>query len=87
MTIYWLIYVQILNECNHLYWIDVAPVHTDCNLFVQTQRREVFEDLQNALKVMNIINDQTSIPNALYAMWLLENKQLRLGININVSSY
>lgn len=48
------------------------------------QRREVFEDLQNALKVMNIINDQTPIPNALYAMWLLENKQLRLGVNINV---
>lgn len=62
----------------------MAPVHTDCNSFVMAQRREVFEDLQNALKVMNIINDQTPIPNALYAMWLLENKQLRLGVNINV---
>lgn len=49
-----------------------------------SQRREVFEDLHNALRVMNLISDQTPIPNILYAMWLLENKQLRLGININV---
>lgn len=50
-----------------------------------TQRREVFEDLHNALRVMNIISEQTPLPNILYAMWLLENKQLRLGVNIQVS--
>lgn len=49
------------------------------------QRREVFDDLHNALRVMNIIGEQTPIPNVLYAMWLLENKQLRVGVNINVS--
>lgn len=49
-----------------------------------TQRREVFEDLHNALRVMNIINEQTLLPNVLYAMWLLEKKQLRLGTNVNV---
>lgn len=64
---------------------DVAPVHTDCNAFVMTQRREVFEDLQNALRIMNIISEQTPMPNIFYAMWLLENKQLRLGVNINVN--
>lgn len=50
-----------------------------------TQRHDVFEDLRQALRIMNIINDQTPIPNMLYAMWLLENKQLRQGTNINVS--
>lgn len=65
--------------------LDVAPVHPDCHAFVMTQRREVFEDLHNALRVMNIISEQTPIPNVLYSMWLLENKQLRLGVNINVS--
>lgn len=64
---------------------DVAPVHPDCHAFVMLQRREVFDDLHNALRVMNIIGEQTPIPNVLYAMWLLENKQLRLGVNINVS--
>lgn len=49
------------------------------------QRQEVYDDLNNALRVMNIINDQTPTSNAFYAMWLLENKQLRLGLNINVS--
>lgn len=51
------------------------------------QRRDVFEDLRQALRIMNIINDQTPIPNMLYAMWLLENKQLRQGTNINVSCF
>lgn len=64
---------------------DVTPVHPDCNSFVMTQRQDVFEDLRQALRIMNIINDQTPIPNMLYAMWLLENKQLRQGTNINVS--
>ncbi|XP_055322933.1 TBC1 domain family member 7 [Sitodiplosis mosellana] len=63
--------------------LDVAPVHPDCHAFVMTQRREVFEDLHNALRVMHIISEQTPIPNVLYTMWLLENKQLRLGVNIN----
>lgn len=49
------------------------------------QRREVYDDLNNALNVINIINDRTPIPNVFNAMWLLENKQLRLGFNINVS--
>lgn len=48
------------------------------------QRRQVYDDLYNALKVMNIITEQTPIPIVFYAMWLLENKQLRLGLNINV---
>lgn len=64
---------------------DVTPVHPDCHPFVMTQRHDVFEDLRQALRIMNIVNDQTPIPNMLYAMWLLENKQLRQGTNINVS--
>lgn len=70
---------MLFNLCT-----DVAPVHTDCHLFVMAQRREVFEDLHNALRVMNIISDQSPVPNVHYAMWLLENRQLRLGANINV---
>lgn len=65
---------------------DVTPVHPDCHQFVITQRRDVFDDLRQALRIMKIINDQTPIPNMLYAMWLLENKQLRQGANINVSA-
>lgn len=49
-----------------------------------TQRQEVYDDLNHALRIMNIINDQTPTSNVFYAMWLLENKQLRLGLNINV---
>lgn len=66
-------------------FVDVAPMHTDCQSFVMNQRQEVYDDLNRALHVMNIINDQTPTSNAFYAMWLLENKQLHLGLNINVS--
>lgn len=51
-----------------------------------TQRSEVYEDLLRALQVINIINEQTPIPNIFYAMWLLENRQLGLSVNIKVNS-
>lgn len=62
-------------------------MYSDCQAFVMTQRQEVYDDLSHALRVMNIINDQTPTSNVCYAMWLLENKQLTLGLNITVSSY
>lgn len=75
------VFISCLSDTN----ADVAPVYTDCHAFVMTQRREVYEDLYSALSVMTIINDRTPLPNVFYAMWLLENKQLPLGFNINVS--
>lgn len=48
------------------------------------QRTAVYEDLLKALQVLQIVNDRTPTANTFYAMWLLENKQLSLGLNINV---
>lgn len=62
----------------------MAPLYPDCHDFVMTQRSEVYEDLLRALHVMNIVNDQTPISNTFYAMWLLENRQLSLSVNIKV---
>lgn len=49
------------------------------------QRTEVYDDLLRALQVMSIVNERTPVPNVFYAMWLLENRQLSLSANINVS--
>lgn len=68
-------------------FVDVAPVYPDCHDFVMAQRSEVYEDLLRALQVMNIISDQTPVPNAFFAMWLLENRQLSLSANIKVSIF
>lgn len=48
------------------------------------QRKAVYEDLLSALHTMRIVNGKTPTANVFHAMWLLENKQLALGFNINV---
>lgn len=45
----------------------------------------VYEDLFRALKVLRLIDDKTSKSRIFYAMWLLENRKLKAGVNINVS--
>lgn len=50
-----------------------------------SQRKAVYEDLKAALNIMQLITDKTPTANVFYAMWLLENKQLTIGLNINVS--
>lgn len=51
------------------------------------QKNAVFEDLQHALKIMGIVDEKTSKSKVFHAMWLLENKRLQIGININVGFY
>lgn len=60
-------------------------MYSDCTSFVLAQRTEVYDDLLRALQVMSIVNERTPVPNVFYAMWLLENRQLSLSANINVS--
>lgn len=65
---------------------DVAPVYPDCHTFVMNQRSEVYDDLNRALQVMNIVNERTPLPNIFYAMWLLENRKLSHSVHVKVSN-
>lgn len=65
----------------------VTPAYTDSCKYVMTQREAVYEDLLRALQVMRIVDDKTPKPKVLYAMWLLETKQLCLGYDLNVRHY
>lgn len=49
-----------------------------------TQRVAVYEDLYRALGILRIIDDKTPTSRVFHAMWLLENKKLKSGFNINV---
>lgn len=60
---------------------------SDSHAYVMTQRKAVYEDLLAALHTMHIVNEKTPTANVFYAMWLLENKQLTLSFNINVSCW
>jgi len=78
---------------NHLWnlLLGVSPLYTENHDFILDQRTQVYVDLLSALQIMRIIDDgkggvimQKS--KIFYAMFLLENKQLHLGFNINTSS-
>ncbi|XP_019528560.2 TBC1 domain family member 7 [Aedes albopictus] len=67
--------------------LGVTPAYTDSCKYVMTQREAVYEDLLRALQVMRIVDDKTPKPKVLYAMWLLETKQLCLGYDLNQESH
>lgn len=67
--------------------LGVAPVYADSREYVLQQRLAVYEDLQRALRMLRIVDDKTAQPNVFHAMWLLENRRLKSGFNINVIIY
>lgn len=79
---------------NHLWnlLLGVSPLYTENHDFILEQRTQVYQDLLKALQIMRIIDDGKggvimSKSKIFYAMFLLENKQLHLGFNINVSFF
>ena len=63
----------------------VTPVYDKSREYVMEQRVAVYNDLLKALKIMRIVDETTPTSRVLYAMWLLEKKQLYLGRDITVS--
>lgn len=72
--------------------LGVAPLFIDNREIVLEQLTAVYQDLVKALQIMRITTDskdeETTVTSSksrtFYAMFLLENKQLHLGFNINV---
>ncbi|EDS33685.1 TBC1 domain family member 7 [Culex quinquefasciatus] len=62
--------------------LGVTPAYTDSRQYVMQQRIAVYDDLLRALQVMGTIDDKTPKNRVLYAMWLLETKQLCLGFDL-----
>lgn len=67
------------------YYLGIAPVFSDSREYVMAQRVAVFDDLYRALRVLRIIDDKTLPSRVFHTMFLLENKKLKSGFNINVS--
>ncbi|XP_053687845.1 TBC1 domain family member 7 [Sabethes cyaneus] len=63
--------------------LGVTPAYTDSRQYVMTQREAVYNDLQRALQVLRVVDEKTPKHRVLYAMWLLETKQLCLGYDLN----
>lgn len=67
--------------------LGVAPIYPDSHEYVMAQRAAVNEDLLRALRVLRIVDDRTPPAKRFHAMWLLENKRLKTGFNVNVMQY
>lgn len=63
--------------------LGTTPLHQQARHFVMEQRVIVYQDLHRALVVMRLINETMPKSKIFYAMWLLENRKLYLGYNIN----
>lgn len=66
--------------------LGTAPLHQQAHQFVMEQRVIVYQDLHRALVVMRMINETMPKAKIFYSMWLLENRKLYLGCNINSPS-
>ncbi|XP_033107779.1 TBC1 domain family member 7-like [Anneissia japonica] len=58
--------------------LGILPVHQSVHQFVWNQRTQQCNDLQRSLKVMNIINDETSEAEVIFKMFLLQEGLLPL---------
>lgn len=57
--------------------IGIIPPYRDAHQFAIQQRREHFNDLQHALKVMRKISNEDDIPFQMSMMYLLDEGALR----------
>lgn len=73
----------------------MTPLYAENLEFVLEQLSAIYQDLIKALQIMRITTDNKDGATTLamskskifYAMFLLENKQLHLGFNINVNIF
>ena len=60
---------------------------TESKDYVMKQRKESFLDLLHALKIMKYIDEKTPQSQIFLAMFLLETRSLKAGINLGVSFF
>ena len=65
--------------------LDVYPIYMDSKDFVVRQKRETFNDLVHALRVMRYIDDQTPKARVFFFLYLLETRQLSCPANVHVN--
>lgn len=57
---------------------------TESKDYVMKQKKESYLDLLHALKIMRYIEDKTPQSQVFLAMFLLETRSLKAGINLGV---
>ncbi|XP_077286491.1 TBC1 domain family member 7 [Arctopsyche grandis] len=78
---------MIPTSYRYLVWkvqLGVLPTYTDLHSFVSTQRQAQFNDLQHALKVMRIVDNNTPKPQLFLAMFMLESGRLHYNFNLQM---
>lgn len=60
--------------------LDVIPVYVESHEFIMNQRKAEFEDLQKALKVSKMIDDNAKPYVMFLTMWLLRTRRAKLDM-------
>lgn len=55
--------------------LDILPVYPDSHQFVIKQRTEQYNELRNAVKILELVNTNTPESKILLEMWILENEE------------
>lgn len=66
--------------------LDVIPVYIESHEFIMKQRKAEFEDLQKALKVTRIMEDNTKPYLMLLTMWLLRTRRAKIDMSTQLES-
>ncbi|CAH0555855.1 unnamed protein product [Brassicogethes aeneus] len=62
--------------------LDVVPVHVECHTFIMNQRKQEFNDLLNAVKVLRSVDVNTPKSQVFLAMWLLQSGNFSIDMNL-----
>ncbi|XP_014607883.1 PREDICTED: TBC1 domain family member 7 [Polistes canadensis] len=66
--------------------LDVIPVYIESHEFIMEQRKAEYEDLQKALKVTRILEDNTKPHLILLTMWLLRTRQTKIDMSTQLET-
>ncbi|CAD6240790.1 GSCOCG00008919001-RA-CDS [Cotesia congregata] len=66
--------------------LDITPIYTESHDFVAMQRKKEFHDLEKALRVTKIVDENSKSHQTLLIMWLLRKRRAKLDINSQLES-
>lgn len=66
--------------------LDITPIYTESHDFVAMQRKKEFHDLEKALRVTKIVDENSKPHQTLLIMWLLRKRRAKLDINSQLES-
>ncbi|XP_015598963.1 TBC1 domain family member 7 isoform X2 [Cephus cinctus] len=66
--------------------LGVVPTFAESHDFIMIQRKAEFEDLQKALQIAKIVNENTKPHEVFLTMWLLRTRRVKIDLNAQLDA-